>query len=68
LNDFEALSRILKLLVEFFREIEALIRNLRFFQRLRGFLETFSLELRLFSSDVRFIQRISGFFKLRPDK
>jgi hypothetical protein len=48
--------------------MEALIRNLKLLQRLRGFLKTFSLELKLFWSDARLFQRIRGYFKLLPYK
>jgi hypothetical protein len=47
-NKCEAFIKIKRLVEENFRAMEALIRNLRLFQRLRGFLKTFSIELRFF--------------------
>jgi hypothetical protein len=44
----EAFIKITRLLENIFREMEALIRNLRLIQRLGGFLKTYSMELRLF--------------------
>jgi hypothetical protein len=44
----EAFIKFTRLFEDIFREIVALIRNLNIFQRLRGFLKTFSLESRLF--------------------
>jgi hypothetical protein len=48
--------------------MEAVIRNVRLFQRLRGVLKAFSIKLRFFLSDVRLFQRIRGFFKLFTKK
>jgi hypothetical protein len=46
--NFEAFMKITRLFEDIFREMVASIRNLRLFQRLRGFLKTFSIDLRLF--------------------
>jgi hypothetical protein len=43
----EAFIKITRSFEDIFREMKASIRNLRLFQRLRGFLKTFSIELRL---------------------
>jgi hypothetical protein len=53
---------------DIFREMEDLIRNLRLFKNIRGFLKAFLMELRLFLNDVRRFQRNRGFLKLYPDK
>jgi hypothetical protein len=44
---WEAFIKITRLFEDIFREMEALTRNLRIFQRLRGFLKTYSMELGL---------------------
>jgi hypothetical protein len=50
-----------RLFEEIFKEIEALLRNLKIPQRLRGFLKKNSLELRLFCSDVGFFKKFEAF-------
>jgi hypothetical protein len=44
----EVFIKIMRLFEDIFREMEASSRNLRLFQRLRGFLKTFPIELRLY--------------------
>jgi hypothetical protein len=43
-----AFIKITRLFEDILREIEALKRNLRLFQRLRGFLKTLTMDMRLF--------------------
>jgi hypothetical protein len=56
---FIKMTRIFEDIFDIFREMEALIINLRLFQRLRGFLKTFSKELRLFQNIPRKIEAFS---------
>jgi hypothetical protein len=44
---WEVFIKFTRLLEDIFKEMEALIRNLRLFQRLPGFLKIFSMKLRL---------------------
>jgi hypothetical protein len=49
----EAFIKFTRLFEDIFREMEALARNLRHFQRLRGFLKTFSNEIQAFLKNSR---------------
>jgi hypothetical protein len=57
----EAFIRITSHIEDIFREMEALIRNLTLFQRLRGFLKTFSMELRFYKVMLGFFEEFEAF-------
>jgi hypothetical protein len=63
----EAFIKTTRLFEDIFKEMEASIRNLRLFQRLRGLLNIFN-KIEAFYSDVRLFQRIRGFFKTFKEK
>jgi hypothetical protein len=59
----EAFLKISILFEIIFREIEVFIINVRVFQRLQGFLNTFLVNLRLYLSDVRLFKKTDAFLK-----